>query len=377
MLRDLDKRNAPERAPDYIDASSSQSRQSMIEPQKNSKLGILVLVSVFVIAGAWLSWGYFVTPIPVVSEVERLHQKSDASEAPVPREAILVLDKTKKVELVSSVEPKPAQSVISAPKRIEVPVINTVVNNAVNSDTVQIEVEQKSSSVSKPRIETLIEKVDTNGKLSHLSQVAPVQAKKSPSIKVKVPLSPESLDKQTAETALAMYRKGEARQAYRILYDFIGNHDYDTKSRIILASQLIQETRLAEAGDVILGSDTQAEPQLRQLKARWLEAKGDSQAAIDTLSSALPRIEKHPGYYVLLASYYQRFGHAEKAVDTYTKLVQFDEQVADWWAGLALSSDMTKQGKQAKFAYQQALSTPGLDNRIVKYAQQRLLELSQ
>ena len=192
-----------------------------------------------------------------------------------------------------------------------------------------------------------------------------------------IQLSPKALDQQSAEQAEALFSQGEARQAYRHLYDFIALHEMDSKSRTVLAGHLLLAKRLAEAGDILVGGKTETHPDLRQIKARWLVAKGEHKLALYTLSSNQPDISEYPAYYELMASYYQRFGYSKKALLTYSQLVQFDGSVANWWAGLAISSDQEKQWESARFAYQQAFELPGLNPKLVEFVKSRLANLSQ
>jgi tetratricopeptide (TPR) repeat protein len=188
-------------------------------------------------------------------------------------------------------------------------------------------------------------------------------------------LSPSALDRNMAQKALALLKAGKSERAYRELMDFIATESVDSESRTVLATYLLQQNRLAEAGDVLLNAPIDESVSLRQLKARWHAAMGDHKMALYTLNSALPEISLHPEYYVLLAAYYQRFGWHIEALKTYTSLVEYDDSVADWWAGLALAADRINDLKQAVLAYQQALALPGLTPELGSFARTRLGQL--
>ena len=192
---------------------------------------------------------------------------------------------------------------------------------------------------------------------------------------MQVTLSPIALDQEMAERALMLISKRQETQAYRELYSFIGEHEEDMESRTVLATYLLQENRLAEVGDVLLNAPLHKSPKLRQIKARWYAEQGEPKLALYTLNSDLPRIETYPEYYVLLAAYYQRYGTAEEAKETYSMLVDFDETVADWWAGLGLASDRNNEKTKAIFAYQQSLEIKGLSPQLLNFVKPRLKQL--
>ena len=361
MLRDLNKRQAPERSPDYINASIDDAQQSMIEPQRPNNLGLLslafIVVLLLVAAG-----GYF-----FVSD--------QSSQSQVGVET---------TDLANPVE-KPIETSKEQAKEQGKSVLVLMDKEKLETKTVkQVTIEQRSIKVSKvaPSIAVPTLKQVKAPEKSHKppqakKQLEALKPKEKPkTVKVQTTLTPLEQDAKMAGQAVNFFSKGDVSLAYRHLFDFISTHENNQKSRIILASHLLQDQRVAEAGDVILGLRLKGEPQARQVKARWHEAKGDVTLAIETLASALPDIREHTAYYVLLASYYQRFSEPEKAVQTYTTLLEYDDHVANWWAGLAISSDRTQQWDQARFAYQQALRLPELNTKIIPYAQKRLLELN-
>ena len=192
---------------------------------------------------------------------------------------------------------------------------------------------------------------------------------------MQVSLSPAARDRQMAEQALKQFASGQAEQAYRELMDFLEAHETDIESRAVLVNYLLQENRLAEAGDLLLNAPVQQSASLRQLKARWYAAQGDDKMALYILNSELPEIKQYPDYYVLLAAYYQRFGWHKEALKTYTALVEYDDTVADWWVGLALAADRTQDFRQAALAYELALELPGLTPELSNFVKNRLKQL--
>ena len=104
--------------------------------------------------------------------------------------------------------------------------------------------------------------------------------------------------------------------------------------------------------------------------------QGEPELAVALLEQSLPDIDKMPEYFALMASLYQRNGQSGKAFEQYSQLIQSNDTVADWWAGLGIAADQLKQGRQAVFAYQQAMTLPGLNRALESYIGQRLTALS-
>ena len=373
MLRDLNKRQAPERSPDYINASADDAQQSMIEPHRPNSVTLLSLAFIIVllllgVAGYLLLSGQdsqtqagTQTTALVTSEVKPIE---NITEQPVERR------KENPKMLVNSAPYLAGEIVVKTKVKskttekagIEQPPIEATASTVVVSSPKQVTVPMREKSHEPERVKEKLEYVRP-----------PTQPKR---VKVQTALTAFEQDAKTAEQAVNLFSKGEVSLAYRKLFDFISINEIDQKSRIILAGHLLQDKRIAEAGDVILGVSVKGDPQYRQIKARWQEAKGDVNLAIKTLASSLPDIREHSTYYVLLASYYQRFGQPEMAVNIYTLLLEYDDHVANWWAGLAISSDRTEKWEQARFAYHQALQLPELNTKIIPYAQKRLAELN-
>ena len=421
MLRDLDKRQAPERSGDF---TGQAVQESMIEPQKifslSSILLVVVLCTAILISSVWffslrevhLSEAHVAVintvPIvnseninstnPPVNSVDAQIEVIKGGNALAGRAVEHRVDET-------SEKAKPVATPVVEKKRIEMPIAKQkVINQKVAKQKVAKQsaakpavIEPKDIPASRNGSSSLKAKAvdfkpaENQSKMSlattpkstankKFTALRPNQSLRSNegSLSTKIiQLSPKALDQQSAEQAEALFSQGEARQAYRHLYDFIALHEMDSKSRTVLAGHLLLAKRLAEAGDILVGGKTETHPDLRQIKARWLVAKGEHKLALYTLSSNQPDISEYPAYYELMASYYQRFGYSKKALLTYSQLVQFDGSVANWWAGLAISSDQEKQWESARFAYQQAFELPGLNPKLVEFVKSRLVNLSQ
>ena len=431
MLRDLDQRHAPESGNSLSDTERS-TLESMIEP--NKKLSafqwfIIVMIVVAVSLSALYLGNIYIEKYGLDSKrthaldkqvpdtktltaTETIKQKTETQDealskvmakepslkrAGLSKPALVI---TKPVEMGKDVKTK---SLLSSRKTEN----NKINHKLAGSDLANTEISKNGSvkkispkNVSPKVVLTKPHSVEKIASSAKRKQRAEAMIYKSPNaknimtktggsiagdsrtiaantVKVQTKLSPQEQDKAMANRALQFFQTGESREAYRAIYNFISTHAVDIKSRIILASQLLNEDRINEAGDVIMNSSTDEDPDFRQMKARWLVIKGENKLAIITLQNKLPDIAQYSDYYALLASYYQQFGYPKLALKTYSDLVQFDENIADWWAGFAIAADQSQQPLQAELGYKRAIQLPNLSAGLIDFVKQRLNNLSE
>lgn len=391
MLKDLEKRNAPERAAYALDGSESQR---MIEPQKKIPFKLYsVLIFVIMVLGLCAYWLLMdkVASQPSLekgllaqTEERPEHTESVTSTEIASSKALQV----KRAEIAA--EPPVALSSIKAKKTDVKPVRKAkastnnaepeaISNLANTSKTLAKETRVKQATVKQQSAA----KVKQSSVAKKQDQVLPGETRMQESGKealsskaLVLSLSPSAQDIKAASEAISLFEVGKPEKAFALMKDFVANHKVKEKTEGLLASQLLADQRVEELALLFEAADKPLNAVLRQVKARWLMAQGEQALALSVLESALPDMEEIPEYFALLASLYQRSGQALKAFEQYSELIQSNETVADWWAGLGVSAEQLKQPRQAKFAYQQAVSLPGLNRALDRYIRQRLLALS-
>jgi tetratricopeptide (TPR) repeat protein len=422
MLRDLDKRQAPE-----LGATQSLHQESLIGPQTSpiKKLVVIVLVVISILLVIYFLFLKEIKVSPAqVSTVEgskpnmlndepinnikasqgSLNEPTQEAisnsevNSDVNSEAVKSLASEKQLKATLITPTKSDPIVVTRTKNFDEPKNQTLqkseqVSSEIKQKQVNKNVIPKESSTDVqhkhadtiPVVESKVANNVVNKAVIAKTEITKpkhsiVQADKVvPQVKeqkaMQVRLSPIALDQQMAERAQMMISQRQEIDAYRELYAFIGEHEVDMQTRTVLASYLLQENRMAEVGDILLNAPLGKSPKLRQIKARWYAQQGEHKLALYTLNSDLPKIETYPEYYVLLAAYYQRYGTAAEAKQAYSMLVDYDETVADWWAGLGLASDRNNQKAKAVYAYQQALEIKGLSTELLNFVKPRLKQL--
>lgn len=380
MLRDLDKRKAPEAG-----GNQNASQESLIGPKTSAYpkivLIILMLLLVILLVYFFLVENKLDRPFQAEREIVKDLAPAEAlSSKQASSEAIVYIEEQKKAPIseqkaeLQEIQPQKAQKQeakakmairdTAEPKKRK----QTIYSGYSEKPAPKKNFLSETKTVQKKPIDNVEVKVQEKLKVKEL-------AVSQEPLSMGVKLSPVALDQQMAEKALLLMSQYKDLEAYRELYEFIGEHDEDMESRTVLASYLLNENRMAEVGDVLLNAPLNKSPKLRQIKARWYVQQGKHNLALYTLSADLPDVENYPEYYVLLAAYYQRYGTAKEAKQTYSVLVDYDETVADWWAGLGLASDRNDEKEKAMYAYQQALELPGLSPELLKFVKPRLMQL--
>jgi len=362
MLRDLEQRKAPDRS--GVDTASSNG--SLIETKSPTlKKYLIALVVLLLAVGVGLG-----------SLLLRDHENTITPESPeipfsklTPTEAKIAFSASQpamnSLVVAKVVKPEVAPQVIEK-KQIKVASLPT--------ETPISKVKIPASKIKIPGSKAPTEKVSSRAKATTtVRESSDVEAPSTkPLVRRKSEVSPQKRDQNMAELSRTLFQKGESRKAYRSLYEFIAKHTVDQKSRTVLISYLLQDERIAEAGDVLVTTRVELNPELRQLKARWYVAQGEHNLALHTLRESLPELHRYPEYYALLAAYYQRFGFSAKAAETYASLLEYDDESANWWAGLAIALDSSKQYEKAVNAYKQALGIPDLSPELIEYIENRL-----
>lgn len=401
MLRDLDARKAPER-----EQPAQVAVAEIIEPQTQPpyllKWGLLLGLVFLVGIGAAL---FLLTGQSMTSDVATITESevtavaglpdthlesvevSPDAELPAPQQApdaVLPTTPVSNERAVSDAEsPRAIASAAGTAPQAEATDTPSTSPGALNDQPTPAPTDQRvQTTTSAPSVAQQASAV-TNNEVTSIPAVRvaqPPQQAETPhsarSLAVAPPtgvtLSPSERDHSVAREAQKLIAQGQSNEAYRLLYEFLASTQQDEKSRAVLAGHLMQEGRYAEAGDLLLDASVIDNPDLRQIKARWYMQQGDSDLALYTLREMQPEVHEYPGYYALLASYYQQLGYPRQAASVYEGLLEYDPEAADWWAGLAIARDQEKRFDEARVAYTRALELPGLNRKLAAFAQQRI-----
>lgn len=396
MLRDLEKRKAPEQTGSL---DTGVSRESMIEPKQSSfKQKDLILVVLVILVASLFAYILMSTEESTVVSGDRDNNSELAvqSEAGLSQQAptMPVEEQTvneKQIAGPKLLEPALAtkqtqvlqESALKEKKRVE-PVASAIVEKKARTSVVEESKATKSVVAKESReVKKASDNIVTQPKVdkSTVSKGADAEPNLQTKAKTKakplgVVLSPSALDLKMASDAISLFEIGKPAEAYALMQAFVAENKTVDKTLSVLANRLLQDQRFNELSGLLDRAGKPLSPDLRQVKARWMLMQGEPELAVALLEQSLPDIDKMPEYFALMASLYQRNGQSGKAFEQYSQLIQSNDTVADWWAGLGIAADQLKQGRQAVFAYQQAMTLPGLNRALESYIGQRLTALS-
>lgn len=193
--------------------------------------------------------------------------------------------------------------------------------------------------------------------------------------KVIVKASAESLDIKNSQFARDLFNSGNSAAARAKLERFIVESEINTASMYELAKLLVKTNDRAALDRLLNNREGFELPEMRLIAARRYVEQANIQSAGRTLESELPAIERHPHYYALLASIYQKQQRYVLQADTYRQLIDIHGDRAKWWLGTAIAWDHLKQYGPARQAYKKTQQLTLSDPKLMTFVDQRLKQL--
>lgn len=182
---------------------------------------------------------------------------------------------------------------------------------------------------------------------------------------------------RASREGFAALQRGDWPVASRLLTELVGMEPANDEAREGAAVALVRQGRLAEADGLLLdGLAVGTNPaRFAKLRARVQASQADVTAALQSLSLAVPPVERDPEFHALRGALAQQAGEFELAIQTYRQLVAYAPDNATWQAGLAMALDATGDIDGAQLAYQRALAAGNLEAALRDHVQQRLSAL--
>ncbi|MBN2644963.1 MAG: tetratricopeptide repeat protein [Desulfuromonadaceae bacterium] len=192
---------------------------------------------------------------------------------------------------------------------------------------------------------------------------------------VKTPETAEQQRTRQRDRVQALIQSGQLQQARQLLQKLVVQWPADKALCLQLASLLIGTQDYAAALAVVDQgvAAMPAEIDLHVLQARLLAETGQPESARQRLLAlALPGLDQHSDYQLLLAVLHQRLGDYPAAMTIYRRLCERQPQRGNWWLGLAVAQQQAGQRADAQRSYQQALACSDLKAELRHYARQQL-----
>jgi MSHA biogenesis protein MshN len=196
--------------------------------------------------------------------------------------------------------------------------------------------------------------------------------------RVRTPSREEQAQAQYQEGARLMSqgRTGEAEAALSAALKTLPSHQ---RARELLAGLLLQNGRREEARKILnegLSQEPLHAPFVLWLARLSLDDKREHEA-LALLQTHQPRAPNNPEYLGFLAALYQRQNDHASAVQSYRAALAAKPREGRWWIGLGLSLEAQGQTEDARQAYQKAMASGSLDQKLSTYVEGRLNALKQ
>ncbi len=188
------------------------------------------------------------------------------------------------------------------------------------------------------------------------------------------PFSPNEKAESEYRRAADLLQKGRTADADKHLRLALSADAAHTPSRELLAGLMLQQGHWREAQELLeQGIDAvPAHYPFAQLLARVHVEHGADHKALAVMEASRRAGAENPEYVAFLAALYQRAGKHAEAVKTYSEAVTLNPQEGRWWLGMGISLEAVQDWSAAGAAYQRAINSGVLDDRLLQYARQRL-----
>jgi MSHA biogenesis protein MshN len=188
------------------------------------------------------------------------------------------------------------------------------------------------------------------------------------------PFSPNEKAESEYHRAADLLQKGRMADAEKHLRLALSTDAAHTPARELLAGLMLQQGHWREAQELLeQGIDTApAHYPFAQLLARVHVEHGADHKALAVMERSRRAGAENPEYAAFLAALYQRAGKHAEAVKTYSEAVTLNPQEGRWWLGMGISLEAVQDRNAAGAAYQRAINSGVLDDKLLQYARQRL-----
>lgn len=191
--------------------------------------------------------------------------------------------------------------------------------------------------------------------------------------KIRPPTSEDRAESEYRQ-AVDLLQKGHEADARRHLRTALDDNAAHTRARELLAGLLVQSGHWREAEQVLeqgIGKVPAYYP-FAQLLARVYVDHGADQKALAVMERSRQAGAGDADYMAFLAAMYQREGKYPEAIKAYTDTIKLNPQQGRSWLGMGISLEANQDRKAAGAAYQRAIDSGNLDDKLLSYARQRL-----
>jgi MSHA biogenesis protein MshN len=380
MLRDLDKRHAPQGGTAAPAGGLSRHMRPVPERALASDFFWRTMAMTMLFAVGWVAWLVWqLTPHPVVTELAYQASRGKPSapadvassdSAPAPRAAPQPAP-----ALPAASSSAPAGSALA-----QAPALQR--SEKVNVDMLRLATElttpipQRSPGASSSRSGT-----KTSAGAAKTASAQPALAGERAAPAGKIDRRSYSTQRDRAENefrrAVNLVNQGriaEGMDGFRRALEIDPGHEAarQTMVALLLESKRVDEAALSLQEGLALNTDNTG---FAMLLARIMVERNDIPAALFVLQRHAAPPDKNPDFHAFAAALYQRLDRHKEAIEQYQAALRLAPSAGVWWMGLGISFQAVERPMDALEAFTRAKSAGNLAPNLVSFVDQRLKQL--
>jgi MSHA biogenesis protein MshN len=380
MLRDLDKRHAPQGGTAAPAGGLSQHMRPVPERALASDFFWRTMAMTMLFAVAWVAWLIWqLTPHPVVTELAYQSSRGKASapaDAASPRlDSAPAPQAAPAPALPAALSSAPADSALA-----KAPVLQR--SEKVNVDMLRLATElttpipQRSSGTSSSRPGS---KIPVGAAKTVSAQPALAGELAAPAGKIDRRSNTTQRDRAENEFRRAVNlvnqgRIAEGMDGFRRALEIDPGHETarQTMVALLLEAKRVDEAALSLQEGLALNTDNTG---FAMLLARIMVERNDIPAALFVLQRHAAPPDRNPDFHAFAAALYQRLDRHKEAIEQYQAALRLAPSAGVWWMGLGISFQAVERPKEALEAFTRARSAGNLAPNLVSFVDQKLRQL--
>jgi len=377
MLRDLDKRHAPQGGTTVPAGGLSRHMHPVPERVLASDFFWRTMAMMMLFAVSWVAWLVWqLMPRPIVTELayQSSRGKISAPAEPAP-------SRSESAPAPQAAAPRPAPS-SSAPDSAGAQAPLPQRSDRVNVDMLRLATElttpipQRSSRSSSPR----------SGSKAPIGAAKAVAARPAPAgdpaaAPGKIDRRSNTSSRSRAESefrrAVNLVNQGriaEGMDGFRRALEFDPGHDAarQTMVALLLEAKRVDEAAASLQEALALNTENTG---FAMLLARIMVESNDIPTALFVLQRHAAPPDRNPDFHAFAAALLQRLDRHKEAIDQYQAALRLAPSAGIWWLGLGISFQAVEQPKEALEAFTRAKSAGNLAPDLLGFVEQRLRQL--
>jgi len=383
MLRDLDKRHAPQGGTTLPAGGLSRHMRPVPERTLASDFFWRTMAMTMLFAVGWVAWlvWQLTPPHPIVTE---LAYQSARGRAPAPADVISPRSDPAPAREAPALQPAPTPS-LSSPAADPPP--RVAQTRLARADKVNVDMLRLATELTAP-----IPQRSTRTPSSRSGSKAPTGAAKAVAARAAPAgdpaAAPGKIDRRSntssrnrgesefrrAVNLVNQGRIAEGTDGFRRALEIDPGHE---AARQTLVALLLETKRVDEAAVSLqegLALDT-GNTGFAMLLARIMVESNDIPRALIVLQRHAAPPDRNPDYHAFAAALYQRLDRHKEAIEQYQTALGLAPSAGVWWLGLGISFQAVERRKDALEAFTRAKSAGNLAPDLLAFVEQRLRQL--